>query len=131
MQVDEDAEAELLRPYHCLDEVRILRSRELSARTTTNSTTDLPGDVRLVVEHVDRPVADRDADAVQPCVLDVRKVLAGVERAASSSVHEYNDQSTTESTSSAPAGRSCSCSCPAGCTMSTRPPRSCHHKEMV
>jgi hypothetical protein len=39
---------------------------------------DLAGDVRLIIEQVDRPVADGDANAVQASLLDADKVIPDV-----------------------------------------------------
>jgi hypothetical protein len=45
----------------------------------TEEEANLAGDVGLVIEQIDRPVADGDANAVQACLLDADKVLPGVE----------------------------------------------------
>jgi hypothetical protein len=42
----------------------------------------LPSDVWLGIEHIYRPVPDRDPDRVQPCRFHLLEIVKGDERAA-------------------------------------------------
>ena len=64
MQSDEDLDPDLACPLDGADQIRVLAT-----------------DVRLLIEHVYRPVSDWDPNSVETCCLDLDKVIAGDEGA--------------------------------------------------
>lgn len=86
MQVDRDAQRQLSCPIYGADEVRLHTQAKRTGQNQgkkgqgeEDQTYVLTGDVWLRLQHVDRPVADRDPDMRQTGVLDVNEVVPGVE----------------------------------------------------
>ena len=83
MEIDHNRQAELAGPLHRADEVGVLWWRQHVTDCIDDhvAETYLSRDIRFVVLHIDRPVAEGDADGVQTGVTYICQVPTGVERA--------------------------------------------------
>jgi hypothetical protein len=86
MQVDQDREPEVRRPFDSFHEVEILPlALEVRIRVT-----HLPRNIRLILPYVYSPVPNRYAYRIQACFLDICKVIIGEECAEAQWTPEWS-----------------------------------------